>query len=125
MRSSFITILTVLASTALAVPQRHPHGPPEFERWHPAPPGLEPSATASVPAGILPSNALGAGSTGTPIKLSGKAKKVSGVAGAGSTGTSNKLSAGGVPGVAGAFSTGSPAVPAATASVSLTPYDKR
>ncbi len=124
MRSSFITILTVLASIVLAVPQWRPHGPPEFERWHPAPPGLEPSATASVPAGILPSSALGAGSTGTPIKLSEKKKKVSGVAGAGSTGTSNKLK-GGVSGVAGAFSTGSPAAPAASASVSLTPYDKK
>ena len=124
MRSSFITILTVLASIVLAVPQWHPHGPPEFGRLHPGPPGHEPSATASIPAGILPSSALGAGSTGTPQKLSGK-KKVSGVAGAGSTGTPFKLSENGVSGVAGAFSTGSPAAPAATASVSLTPDDKK
>ena len=106
MRSSLITILTVLASIVLAVPPRHPQGPPRFEKWHQGPPGLEPSATASIPAGILPSSALGAGSTGSPMKLSGKGKKV-------------------VSGVAGAFATGNSAAPAATASVSLTSYDKK
>ena len=93
----------------LAIPPGHPYGPPpKFTKWHHGP-GLEPSATASIPAGILPSSALAAGSTGTgtPFRADERKKK------------------GGVSGVAGAGATGSLAAPAAGASVSLTPYDKK
>ena len=111
MFSSFIAIfVAVLAPMAvLSSPQWHPYGPPpaEHRQWHHGPPGLKPSATSSIAAGILPTGVVGAGSTGTPAKLYGQKKEegVSGVAGASSTGTPKLVVA-----------------PAANASVSLSRY---
>lgn len=108
MHLSFIAIFTVLAPmVVLAIPPGRPHGPPpKFNKWHQGPPGLEPSATTSVAAGIFPSSAVGAGSTGRPMRAGEKKK-------------------GGVPGVAGAGATGAVTAPAASASVSLASYDKK
>lgn len=111
--------MAVLAPmVVLASPQGYPHGPPPH-KWHQGPGDGKPTATTStLAAGILPSSAFGAGSTGTGTpKLYHKLKAdvsgvVSGVAGAGSTGTPN---------VAGDGEGAS--VPAASASVSLTSYD--
>lgn len=99
MHSSFVAIfLAVLAPMAvLASPQWHPHGPPpNHSMWHHGPPGPEPSATATVSAGFLPTGIVGAGSTGTgtPNKLGEKYRQGTGAA-----------------------------APAASATVSLTSYD--
>lgn len=123
--SSLAIFVAVLAPMAvLASPQWHPHGPHGPPgKWHQRPTGPEPSATASIPAGILPPGGFlptgvsGAGSTGTPKKLDGKKKKVgvSGVAGAGSTGTPKKV----------AQNSAVVPAPLASASVGVTSYDKK
>ncbi|KAL9138454.1 MAG: hypothetical protein Q9175_000338 [Cornicularia normoerica] len=134
MHSSFIAIfVAVLAPKAvLASPQWHPHAPPgPINRWHHGPSSLEPSATASIAAGILPTGVSGAGSTGIP-KMADERKKISagilptGVSSAGSTATPKKPDVKkkeeGVSGVASAGSTGTLA-PAASASQDRTLLD--
>ena len=118
--------MVVLPFVVLASPQWHPHGPPG--KWHHVPAGDSSTATASIPAGIFPSSALVAGSTGSP--------DVSGVAGAGSTGTPKLYQkqkgdvSGVLSGVAAPTGTGIAAgggrassAPAASATVSMTSYD--
>ena len=89
----------------LASPKWHPHGPPPpAHRWHHGSLILEPTATTSIAAGILPTGVSRAGSTGTPNKLEEKKKN-------------------GVPGVAGAGSTGTIAIPVVRASASVVSYE--